>query len=281
MQTPVAVSAPKPEPLRTADAMDSQVRAFEEDGYLLIPNLIDRQRLAGLTSNLVQAYRRVGDAGLPFVGGGRTSGHLNCFPGAESRFVYDTLEQRGVFELVRRLSRAPLRKPNIGCNFNLPGSHEQNDHVDGDPARPFYVVNVAAVDTTLENGAMEILSGTHSSTHEYWRLLLAGYPRRRVPMNQGDVLVRISTLWHRGMPNRTQTPRPMLAFTWEDGGSTKDDPYDVHGGAITFLPNRYGSDWVSRLRERAFAVSPRAGTAFLALRSLVASPPRWPGRELR
>ena len=90
-----------------------------------------------------------------------------------------------------------------------------------------------------------------------------------MPLAPGDALIRISTLWHRGMPNRTATPRPMLAFTWEDGGSKLDDPYAVHDGKITFLPNRYGNDWKSRLREHAFAVSPRLGTAYLAVRSFV------------
>jgi ectoine hydroxylase-related dioxygenase (phytanoyl-CoA dioxygenase family) len=245
------------------------MRELDESGYVLLPGVVDRQQLTELVAKLREAYSRSSREGLPFVGGGTKSGHLNCFPGAESRFVYEALEQGGIFDLVRRASVAPLRKPNIGCNFNLPGSHEQNDHVDGDPARPFWIVNVAAVDTTLENGAMEVLHETHRSKHEYWRLLLERPERRRVPMRQGDALIRVSTLWHRGMPNRTATPRPMLAFTWEDGGSVDDDPYAVHDGRMTFLPNRYGSDWKSRLREHAFALSPSLGTAFLALRSLV------------
>jgi hypothetical protein len=60
----------------------------------------------------------------------------------------------------------------------------------------------------------------------------------------------------------------MLAFTWEGGGSERADPYEVHGGHITFLPNRYGMDWKGRLRERAFAAAPAFGKAFLTVRSL-------------
>jgi len=70
------------------------------------------------------------------------------------------------------------------------------------------------------------------------------------------------------MPNFSQLARPMLAFTWEDGGSSLADPYSVHDGRITFLPNRYQTDWASRLRERAFVAVPVAGTAYRAVRSL-------------
>jgi hypothetical protein len=60
----------------------------------------------------------------------------------------------------------------------------------------------------------------------------------------------------------------MLAFTWEDGGSKEEDPYAIHGGRITFLPNRYAMDWKGRMIERAFVAAPRLGTAFRAAKSL-------------
>ena len=58
-------------------------------------------------------------------------------------------------------------------------------------------------------------------------------------MKQGDVLVRISNVWHRGMPNHTAVARPMLAFTCEDGGTTLDDPFKVEDGGIVFRQNWY------------------------------------------
>ena len=104
---------------------------------------------------------------------------------------------------------------------------------------------------------------------KYWQILLARPERKRLCMRQGDVLIRTSTLWHRGMPNRTSKARPMLAFTWEDGGSTREDPYQVHDGRITFLPNRYSTDLKSRIREHAFVALPALGTAYRAVRSLL------------
>ncbi|HEY3256369.1 MAG TPA: phytanoyl-CoA dioxygenase family protein [Polyangiaceae bacterium] len=217
---------------------DSLRKAYADDGYLKFDALIPKAPLARLSQRIAEEFEQQRRQGRLFAGGGTVSGHLNCFPGAESRFVYDQLEQSGIVEIARALSTTALRAPNIGCNLNLPGSAPQNEHVDGYASTPFLVVNVAAVETNLDNGAMEILRGTHRSDSKYWQILLARPRRARVCMRQGDVVIRTSALWHRGMPNRTDKPRPMLAFTWEDGGSSQQDPYQVHAGRITFLPNR-------------------------------------------
>jgi hypothetical protein len=248
---------------------DNLRKTFADEGYLKFDGVIARTLLARLSQRIGDEFDQQQREGRLFLGGGTVSGHLNCFPGVESRFVYDLLRQSGIAEIVRGLSTEPLRLPNIGCNLNLPGSSPQNDHVDGYASLPFLVVNVAAVDTNLDNGAMEILRGTHRADSKYWQILLARPERIRLCMRQGDVVIRTSMLWHRGMPNRTHKPRPMLAFTWEDGGSSREDPYQVHDGRITFLPNRYGTDFKSRIRERAFVAVPALGTAYRAVRSLL------------
>ena len=242
-------------------------RAFADEGFLKFEAVIARTQLARLSQRITDEFDQQRRDGRLFSGGGTVSGHLNCFPGVESRFVHESLERSGICEIVRGLSTTALRAPNIGCNLNLPGSAAQNEHVDGYASQPFLVVNVAAVDTDLDNGAMEILRGTHQSESKYWQLLVARPPRKRICMRQGDVIIRTSTLWHRGMPNRTDKPRPMLAFTWEDGGSSREDPYQMHDGRITFLPNRYSTDLRSRIRERAFVTFPAVGAAYQAIRS--------------
>jgi hypothetical protein len=79
----------------------------------------------------------------------------------------------------------------------------------------------------------------------------------------------LSSLWHRGMPNKSKAIRPMLAFTWEDGGSDLADPYTAHGGKIALLSNRYAQSLSGRLRERAFASLPALGKGYLFIRSVV------------
>jgi len=242
---------------------------FEREGYVALPNVVSKSRLAALTDELRGEFDRARANGELFSGGGTISGHLNSFPGAQSRFVYDELDRYGVFNLVRKLSPSATRMPNIGCNLNLPNSSAQNPHADGYAASPFLIVNVAPIDTNLKNGAMEVTPGTHLRDYKYWQYAFSRKPCIRTCMSAGDVIVRSSVLWHRGMPNKSSAIRPMLAFTWENGGSDLADPYTAHGGKITLLPNRYAQNLSGRLRERAFASLPVLGRGYLFVRSVV------------
>lgn len=241
---------------------------FEREGYIMLPGMVSKAKLADLANKLRSEFARAKEKGELFSGGGTISGHLNCFPGAASRFVFEELEQQGVFDLIRKLSPAAVRQPNVGCNLNLPRSSPQNPHVDGYAATPFIIVNVAAVDTDISNGATEIVPGTHLRDYKYWQYALSGKPAIRWEASGGDVCIRLSSVWHRGMPNKTDVARPMLAFTWENGGSELADPYSQHGGKITFLMNRYGQNLSNRVRERAFAALPALGTSYLFVRSI-------------
>lgn len=242
---------------------------FAREGYVTLPNVVSKSRLAALTEELRDQYVLARTKGELFSGGGTISGHLNCFPGAQSRFVYDELEQYGVFDLVRKLSPTATRMPNVGCNLNLPNSSSQNPHADGYAASPFLIVNVAPVDTDLRNGAMEVAPGTHLREYKYWQYAVSGKSAIRMCVRAGDVVVRSSALWHRGMQNRSNAIRPMLAFTWENGGSDLADPYTAHGGKITLLPNRYAQSLSGRLQERAFASLPALGKGYLFVRSVL------------
>ena len=247
---------------------DSMRWSFLETGYLVFKSAIDPRRLTVLNGEILAAFERAKKNGELFRGGGTRSGHVNCFPGEASRFVMEAFRDLGILSIVHTLSRTELRAPNVGCNLNLPGSHPQNDHVDGYAEAPFLIANIAVVDTDATNGAMEILPGTHGRHFKYWQLLLDRPERVRLCLQQGDVVIRTSALWHRGMPNRSTRARPMLAFTWEDGGSTASDPYRAHSGRIAFLPNRYPTDWKGQLKERAFVAAPRVASTLRAIRSI-------------
>ena len=81
-------------------------------------------------------------------------------------------------------------------------------------------------------------------------------------------MVRTSNVWHRGMPNRTAVARPMLAMTWDDGGSLSDDPFSAEDGEIKFFPNWFRPTRLGRVRENMFVKVPITYSALRFARSL-------------
>jgi hypothetical protein len=241
---------------------------FAENGYFIFRDVLSRERLATLRARILEEFERARTTGGLFSGGGLMSGHLNCFPGAESRFVYESLQEIGIIDAIRVLSPGAVRAPNVGCNLNLPGSVTQHYHADRPFTQEFMIANVALVDTDLVNGAIEVVPGTHKKFYPYWRFALERPAGLRLPMRQGDMLVRSSNLWHRGMPNLSTVARPMMALTWEDGGSTADDPFAAEAGKITFRPNWYRPNLLGRMRERTFIAAPITYSAYRFVRSL-------------
>ena len=250
--------------------METYKKSFADEGYFVVRNVVSPEKLSELHQNIVASFDQAKQAGTLFSGGGLMSGHLNCFPGAQSRFVYEALQERGIIDLIRELEPNATRLPNVGCNFNLPNSVTQHYHADRDFTKAFMIANIAVVDTVVENGAIELIPGTHRKFYKYWRFALERPYKNslRLPMKQGDVLVRTSNVWHRGMPNRTAVARPMLALTWEDGGSDHDDPFGVENGEITFRPNWFRPTRLGRIRERVFVNIPVSYSAYRFVTSL-------------
>lgn len=264
---PVLVSNKKP---LTGSEIEDLRQSFTSDGYFVIRDVVSRERLAELHDALSREFDAASPSGALFAGGGQLSGHLNCFPGAGARFVYDTLQERGIIDLIKKLHPKVVRMPNVGCNFNLPGSHTQHYHIDRPFTHEFMIANIAVVDTVIENGAIEVVPGTQKRPYKYTQFVLERPYRNsvRVPINRGDVLVRSSNLWHRGMPNRTSVPRPMLSLTWEDGGSTHEDPFAIEDGKIRFHPNWFRPTPLGRLREQVFVKVPIIYSALRFARSV-------------
>lgn len=120
-----------------------------------------------------------------------------------------------------------------GCNSTAPGSEIQWIHRDSGqlfPELPFalpvttIVVNIPLVDFTVENGATEVWPGSHlivddeavrnSPYNVCDEERAAQMPSFQLVMPAGSVVVRDMRCWHRAMPNRTQTRRPMLALVY-------------------------------------------------------------------
>lgn len=116
--------------------------------------------------------------------------------------------------------------PYFASNTCLPGSHYQPIHSDvaalfpeSGLAPPAYhvVVNIALVDTSEDNGPMEMWpGGTHFSTlpqEEIEQAAAAMYSEQAV-MPAGSLLIRDGRMWHRGTQNRSEHARPNIALVY-------------------------------------------------------------------
>jgi ectoine hydroxylase-related dioxygenase (phytanoyl-CoA dioxygenase family) len=245
-------------------------QTYEDQGYVVIRGVVPREGLAQLKTRIFDEFEESKRSGKLFSGGGNISGHLNCFPGGASRFAYEALEERGVVALIKELYRKPMPL-RVSSNFNMPKSVAQHYHMDGVFAEDFMIANVAVVDTDLVNGAIDVLPGTHKRFYEFWRYAIQRRYKltTRLPLSAGDVLVRTSRLWHRGMPNKSTAPRPMLAFTFGEKVAPKGDPFAINEGKIAFDPNWFRPDFLGRLRERTFVTAPITYSAYRFARSLM------------
>jgi hypothetical protein len=245
-------------------------RRLDHDGFVVLRGVVSKDKLADLERVIVEEFERARSANELFEGGGFRSGHLNCYPGESARFVYEELLDAGIIDLVRVVRPDIADSVRATMNFNLPGSVAQHYHMDGLYTKEFLICNVAVVDTDLNNGAIDVLPGTNRRFYKFWRYALERKYRlsTRVPLARGDVIVRKSTLWHRGMPNRSGAPRPMMAITFGEMEPTEPDPFMMNDGRIEFYPNWFSTSRLGQLRERTFVAAPITYSAYRFIRSL-------------
>lgn len=111
----------------------------------------------------------------------------------------------------------------LATDTPLEGSDYQDVHRDtqllfpetGQETPPYQLaVNFPLVDVTPENGPFEVAPATHMiSKEEGLRRLETGEAKLEpICLKRGDVMVRDVRHLHRGTPNHTATPRPMVVI---------------------------------------------------------------------
>jgi Phytanoyl-CoA dioxygenase (PhyH) len=257
----------------TSSALDfaTLARALKEDGFFVLPRVVSQGELHRVEQRLSDEFKNWSEGSQAFQGGGLLSGHLNCYPGELARGTMNELRSSGTLAMLQRLFPTAPERARWGCNFNLPGSVEQHYHMDGVYLDHYLIVNVAVVDTDLHNGAIAMVPKTHKRFYKYWEFAAGRVYRhtKRISMQRGDVLVRLSTVWHRGMPNLSTTPRPMLALTLGESYVNNPDPFAANGGAIEFQANWFKTNVLGQIRERITVSAPITYSSYRFARSLL------------
>ncbi len=119
------------------DDVEQLQDSLEQEGYAVIRDVVSKERLTEFGAMLASDYERAKASDMLFKGGGSLSGHLNCFPGEQSRFIYDEIRDYGIVEVARAIDpvKAEIVRPTL--NYNLPQSVAQFCHMDGLFTDPF------------------------------------------------------------------------------------------------------------------------------------------------
>ena len=250
--------------------IDDILKRLNQDGFVVLREVVPKEPLEEFRVALLDEYDRAQASGALFKGGGTIIGHLNCFPGERSRFIYDVIRDYGIVDVAEARDPIAAQYPRPTLNFNLPHSVAQHYHIDGLYTDEFLICNVAVVDTDIENGAVDGLPGTNREFLKFWRYAVERKYKlsTQVPLAQGDAILRLSTTWHRGAPNRTDTARPMMAITFGELGPTSGDPFTHNDGEIEFYPNWYSTSRLGQLREHTYRIAPFTYSAYRFVQSL-------------
>ncbi|AWK89452.1 phytanoyl-CoA dioxygenase family protein [Azospirillum thermophilum] len=135
----------------------------------------------------------------------------------------EIFEDEDILGVVQRLVGPDPVFCQLATDTPVLGSEHQEIHRDTPPLFPEWgretpsfqlAVNFALCDVTLENGPIEIARGTHLMNRDeaLAKIRSGEIPLETVPMALGDVMIRDVRHLHRGTPNRTDQPRPMVVL---------------------------------------------------------------------
>ncbi|HST53750.1 MAG TPA: phytanoyl-CoA dioxygenase family protein [Pyrinomonadaceae bacterium] len=202
--------------------IESFARRVLEDGFCVLPEHFARGKMdvwreafAPLLARHVEREGRLQNRGP-----GRFYVTLPFAPPFADPAVY---EDEDVLAVVRRLVGDDAQLHQLATDTPLEGSVYQDVHRDAPPLFPEWgretppfqlAVNFPLVDVTGERGPFEIARGTHSmSKEEGLRRIETGEVKLEpLLMKAGDVMIRDVRGLHRGTPNRTDVPRPVVVL---------------------------------------------------------------------
>ncbi len=208
------------------------VRAVRADGFVVLHGAIDIEHVDLLRERMladVAEIMSLDDVPYQFY-----DGHLQQDPPPFAPYLFrDVLVNSFAVDVTQAVLGDGVKNTFYSGNTCLPNETRQPLHVDIGQlwpdlieAHPAYalVVNVPVVDMTPDNGSTELWPGTHLDTTRAIgdgdiKIPAEALEHRRAQMQPlqpsvpaGSLLIRDMRVWHGGMPNRTNTPRPMIAM---------------------------------------------------------------------
>jgi hypothetical protein len=207
-------------------------RSLLNDGFVVLKAAVDVKHIDKLRGRMLVDLEKI--KAMKTLPENFVKGHLQQDPPPDVELLFDDLlANPRVVQVLKPILGDGMKLCVYTGNTNLPGTAAQPVHPDFYQLWPRlsmahpgygYIINVPLVDTSAHNGSIELWPGTHTDTAQGMaggnlRIDEADMQRwrdKRPPlqptMMKGDILVRDCRLWHRGMPNNSTEPRPMIGM---------------------------------------------------------------------
>ena len=204
------------------EEIEKFTREVVSEGFCVLRGHFDPEKMRAWN----EAFRPLLDAHIEREGRLQNRGPARYYVTLPFRAPFadpEVYEDEDVLAIVERLVGADAVLHQLATDTPLLGSDYQDTHRDAPPlfpetgqeTPPFQLaVNFPLVDVTEENGPFEVARETHMIRKEEGLRLIESGERRLEPllMKAGDVMVRDVRGLHRGTPNRTGEPRPMVVL---------------------------------------------------------------------
>jgi len=233
---------------------ETAAQAILVDGFVVLNNVIDTDHLDMLRDRMLEDLKALlAREDAPF---NWNSGNIQQDPPPFPPYLFrDVLMNDMVIAVSQAVLGRRIKNTLYTGNTALPSRERQPVHADTghlwprlEVAHPpvHLVINVPVVDTSPENGSTEIWPGTHRDTTitagkdikipaDVLERRRAQVPPLQPTIPRGGVLIRDMRLWHAGMPNRTQAPRPLLAMVHVPGWLETGTPLTFPRGTEAFF----------------------------------------------
>ena len=207
--------------------LNKAAEAVKNDGYVSLEEVVSFDSLDVLleqmtrdTKILLQSEKN----GRPIIGW--KHGHIQQKPPHHPPFLFcDVVANPYVVGVTHAVLGDGLFNSFYSGNTNCPGSEQQPIHRDADPlwseiSSPHpatsLIVNISPIDVTEDCGSTEIWPGSHQNLGPITEEQIDRQRNIASPIQlnikKGSVLIRDVRLWHRGMPNKSEEIRHMIAM---------------------------------------------------------------------
>jgi hypothetical protein len=207
----------------TAAEHDAFARQFNRDSLVILRDHIPREKLA----RWAEAFPPLLEAQIAREKQASSRGTQRFYVTLPFQGLWadpEIYEDRDLLAVVERVAGPEPVMCQLASDTPLKGSEYQPWHADtpalfpetNDNDTPSFqlAVNFALCDVGEDNGPFETTYGTHRMNKPEAMAGLAdgSIAQHRLPMRMGDVMIRDVRAVHRGTPNHTDVPRPMVVI---------------------------------------------------------------------